>query len=48
MTNANDIALLKVRGRFDCEQGQIWPACLPNEEASFPNINFFFTLMNKF
>ena len=47
MTNANDIALLKVCGRFNCEQGQIWPACLPNEEASFPTINFFLTLMNK-
>ena len=33
MTNANDIAILKVAGTFTCEQGKIWPACLPSEEA---------------
>ena len=34
-TFENDIAVLKVSGTFTCEQGKIWPACLPNEEVSF-------------
>ena len=33
-TSENDIAVLKVSGTFTCEQGKIWPACLPNEEVS--------------
>ena len=33
-TFENDVAILKVSGSFTCEQGKIWPACLPNEEVS--------------
>ena len=41
MTSANDIAILKVAGNFNCEQGKIWPACLPNEEV------YIFQYMNE-
>ena len=34
-TFENDVAILKVSGSFTCEQGKIWPACIPNEEVSF-------------
>ena len=34
-TSENDIAVLKVSRTFTCEQGKIWPACLPNEEVSY-------------
>ena len=33
-TFENDVAILKVSGSFTCEQGKIWPACLPNEDVS--------------
>ena len=29
-TNANDIAILKVSGSFNCVKDKIYPACLPN------------------
>ena len=29
-TFENDIAVVKVTGTMTCEQGKIWPACLPN------------------
>ena len=33
LTNANDIAVLKVNGTFICDQTKIWPACIPSEKV---------------
>ena len=33
--NANDIAVIKVEGSFNCAQGKIYPSCLPNKSVSF-------------
>ena len=30
----NDIAVIKVSGSFNCVEGQIFPACLPNEKVN--------------
>ena len=32
-TNVNDISILKVSGSFNCAQGKIWPACVPNNNV---------------
>ena len=37
-TFKNDIAILKVLGSFNCEQGKIYPACLPNKNVSYFHI----------
>ena len=44
-TYENDIAVLKLNGSFNCSQGKIWPACLPNENVS---IYTFYTALNTF
>ena len=33
-TNKNDVAIIKVSGSFTCEQGKLWPACLPSTNVS--------------
>ena len=36
-TLENDIAVVKVTGSMTCEQGKIWPACLPNAAVTILN-----------
>ena len=36
-TYENDIAVVKVVGTMTCEQGKIWPACLPNAAVNISN-----------
>ena len=36
---ANDIAVIKVEGSFTCSQGKIYPACLPNKNVGFMQVN---------
>ena len=33
-TFVNDISIVKVTGSFNCSQGKIWPACVPNPNVS--------------
>ena len=37
-TNKNDVAIIKVSGSFTCEQGKLWPACLPSTNVRKPKI----------
>ena len=37
-TNKNDVAIIKVSGSFTCEQGKLWPACLPSTNVRRPRI----------
>ena len=37
-TNKNDVAIIKVSGSFTCEQGKLWPACLPSTNVRRPKI----------
>ena len=38
-THENDIAVVKVAGSMTCEQGKIWPACLPNAAVNIPKLS---------
>lgn len=38
-TYENDIAVVKVAGTMTCEQGKIWPACLPNAAVNIPKLS---------
>ena len=38
-TYENDIAVVKVAGTMSCEQGKIWPACLPSTNVSLIRIS---------
>ena len=37
-TYENDIAVVKVAGTMPCEQGKIWPACLPNAAVNITKL----------
>ena len=36
---ANDIAVIKVEGSFTCSLGKIYPACLPNKNVGFMQLD---------
>ena len=38
-TQENDIALIKVKGSFNCQPQKIWPACLPSTIVSSKRIS---------
>ena len=38
-TFENDIAVVKVTGSMTCEQGKIWPACLPSAAVNIGEKN---------
>ena len=38
-TFENDIAVIKVTGTMTCEQGKIWPACLPSAAVNIGEKN---------
>ena len=47
-TNKNDVAIIKVSGSFTCEQGKLWPACLPSTNVSRPRIIRYLSCKNNF
>ena len=46
-TNANDIALIEVSEKLQCQQGKIWPACLPARGENYTGKDYVETTKSE-